>query len=91
MDRFACEDIWKWVAEPRDGGIIGSEVLGEVKSRQCCYVPIVKRSSSAGDADPEGPIVGAVPGVEGLFVAAGHDFWVGTFVDVNMICYPDAG
>lgn len=79
VDQSACEDIWKWVAEPRDGGIIRSEVLGEVISRQCCYVPIVKRSSSTGDADPDGPIIGTISGVEGLVVAAGHNFWVSTF------------
>lgn len=87
VDQVACEDIWKWVAEPRDGGIIRLEVLGEVKFRQACYVPIVKRLNSTEDEDLEGPIIGTVAGAEGLVAGTGHSFWVSPFVDGDILMF----
>lgn len=91
VSQAACEDIWKWVAGPQNGGIIRREVLGEVKARQACYVPIVQRLISTENADPEGPIIVAVPGVEGLVVAAGHNFWVSALLDGDILWKLDAG
>lgn len=66
VDERACEEIWEWVAQT---GVIKSEVIGEVEKRQACYLPIVESGG--------GPIIGNVPGVKGLVVAAGHTCWVG--------------
>ncbi|KAF2085747.1 FAD dependent oxidoreductase [Saccharata proteae CBS 121410] len=62
VDQSRCDDIVAQVSA------ISDELRdGEVTARQACYLPNV----AAGG----GPIVGKVPGVEGLVMAAGHTCW----------------
>ncbi|THV05708.1 FAD dependent oxidoreductase [Dendrothele bispora CBS 962.96] len=62
VDENACESIRKHVSS------ISPQLRdGVVDKRQACFLPIV---SSGG-----GPIVGAVSGSRGLFVATGHTCW----------------
>ncbi|THH18898.1 hypothetical protein EW146_g2187 [Bondarzewia mesenterica] len=64
VDLGACQGIWEWVAET---GIIEGSVLGDIERQQACYLPIVESGG--------GPIVGNMPGIEGLVVATGHTCW----------------
>lgn len=63
VDQQRCQDIIDYVSavsdELRDG---------EVTARQACYLPNVSRGSG-------GPMIGKVPGVKGLVMAAGHTCW----------------
>ncbi|KKY22538.1 putative fad dependent oxidoreductase [Diplodia seriata] len=63
VDQQRCQDVIDYVSavsdELRDG---------EVTARQACYLPNVSRGSG-------GPMIGKVPGVKGLVIAAGHTCW----------------
>lgn len=62
VDATRCQDIVDFVSS------ISDELRdGEVTARQACYLPSVRGSSS--------PLVGAIPGVKGLWIAAGHTCW----------------
>lgn len=65
VDKRACEEIYQWVAET---GVIQSWAIDKVWAQQACYLPNVH--------GPGGPIIGRVPGTEGLVVATGHTCWV---------------
>ena len=65
VDQHACEEIYQWVAET---GVIQSWAIDKVWAQQACYLPNVQ--------GPGGPIIGRVPGTEGLVVATGHTCWV---------------
>ncbi|KAH9845576.1 putative oxidoreductase [Teratosphaeria destructans] len=62
VDERRCQEVVDYVAS------ISDELReGEVTARQACYLPNV---TSGG-----GPLVGRVPGVRGLVLAAGHTCW----------------
>jgi len=63
VDQDACENIY------RDVSSISKTLRdGKVEARQACFLPVVPVGG--------GPIVGAVPGTEGLALATGHTCWV---------------
>ena len=62
VDDKRCQDIVDFVSS------ISDELRdGEVTARQACYLPSVHGSTS--------PLVGPLPGVKGLWIAAGHTCW----------------
>ncbi|GIZ36752.1 hypothetical protein CKM354_000021900 [Cercospora kikuchii] len=62
VDQSRCQDIVDFVSS------ISDELRdGEVTARQACYLPQVNGSSA--------PLLGAVPGAKGLWIAAGHTCW----------------
>ncbi|GME59730.1 fad nad binding oxidoreductase [Neofusicoccum parvum] len=63
VDPQRCQEIIDYVSS------ISDELRdGEVTARQACYLPNVSRGSG-------GPMIGNVPGVKGLVIAAGHTCW----------------
>jgi glycine/D-amino acid oxidase-like deaminating enzyme len=62
VDEQRCQDIVDYVSS------ISDELRdGEVTARQACYLPNVQGGN--------GPLIGNVPGVKGLLIAAGHTCW----------------
>ncbi|KAF2146144.1 uncharacterized protein K452DRAFT_242742 [Aplosporella prunicola CBS 121167] len=63
VDAQRCQEVIDQV------GAISDELRdGEVTARQACYLPNVSRGGG-------GPMIGPVPGVKGLVMAAGHTCW----------------
>lgn len=65
ISQAACNSIFSHVA-----AISEDLRKGRVQRRQACYLPVVTKTAGG-----NGPIVGAVPGVMGLFIATGHTCW----------------
>ncbi|KAF4313284.1 putative flavin-binding monooxygenase [Botryosphaeria dothidea] len=68
VDERRCTDVWKVLRS-----VVGPQVSGgEIITQQACYKPQIRQHE---DGEEVGPIVGAVPGVKGLWLATGHDGW----------------
>lgn len=70
VDERCCADLWTALR-----GVVGDRIArggGSVVVRQACYKPQIRRHE---DGEEVGPMVGAVPGVRGYWLATGHDEW----------------
>jgi hypothetical protein len=48
------------------GGAIGTAMIAYFKARQACFRPVTEDGL---------PLIGAVPGIDGAYVATGHTLW----------------
>ncbi|KAL0263509.1 hypothetical protein SLS55_002489 [Diplodia seriata] len=69
VDGRRCADVWAALR-----GVVDRDRIrdGDVVVRQACYKPQIRRH---GEGEEVGPMVGAVPGVRGCWLATGHDEW----------------
>ncbi|KAL9612023.1 MAG: hypothetical protein Q9167_003349 [Letrouitia subvulpina] len=67
VDLQRCEDVYTAIKSVSD------EIYeGEVLVRQACYKPQIRPHE---DDEEVGPIVGPAPGLDGVWIATGHDEW----------------
>ncbi|KAF9637938.1 BRCT domain-containing protein [Lasiodiplodia theobromae] len=92
VDERRCADLWTALR-----GFVAGDRIGQdgsvVVRQQACYKPQIRRHD---DGEEVGPMVGAVPGVRGYWLATGHDEWgvsnaAGTGLVVSEMVFEEGG